>query len=99
MDTRMVGWAVQRTGAGREKAGEPVDAHAGIKFLAKPGDKVTAAQPIATLYGSSPAHLDEAAVLLTRAIRYSDVAPIIPPRINSVPITAQNAANYTKESA
>jgi pyrimidine-nucleoside phosphorylase len=99
MDTRLVGWAVQRTGAGRERAGEPVDAHAGIKFLAKPGDKVTAAQPIATLYGSSPAHLDEAAALLTKAIHYSDAAPTIAPRIHSVPITAQNAVSYTKEPA
>jgi thymidine phosphorylase len=32
MDTTEIGWAVQRTGAGREKAGEPVDPHAGIEF-------------------------------------------------------------------
>ena len=30
MDTTKIGWAVQRLGAGREKAGEPVDPHAGI---------------------------------------------------------------------
>jgi pyrimidine-nucleoside phosphorylase len=33
MDTTMLGWAVQRLGAGREKAGEPVDPHAGIAFM------------------------------------------------------------------
>jgi len=98
IDTRLAGWAVQRTGAGREKAGEPVDAHAGIKFISKPGDKVAAAQPIATLYGSSSAHLDEAAALLRKAIQYTNTQPSIPPRINSVPITAQNAALYTKDS-
>ena len=32
MDTTALGWAVQRLGAGREKAGEPVDPHAGIVF-------------------------------------------------------------------
>ena len=34
MDTTGIGWAVQRTGAGREKSGEPVDPHAGILFHA-----------------------------------------------------------------
>ena len=37
MDTTALGWAVQRTGAGREKAGEPVDPHAGILFHARRG--------------------------------------------------------------
>ncbi len=37
MDTTALGWAVQRTGAGREKAGEPVDPHAGIVFHARRG--------------------------------------------------------------
>ncbi len=37
MDTTALGWAVQRLGAGREKAGEPVDPHAGIHFHAHRG--------------------------------------------------------------
>jgi pyrimidine-nucleoside phosphorylase len=40
MDTTALGWAVQRTGAGREKAGEPVDPHAGILFHARRGARV-----------------------------------------------------------
>ena len=40
MDTTALGWAVQRTGAGREKAGEPVDPHAGIVFHARRGARV-----------------------------------------------------------
>ena len=36
MDTTALGWAVQRTGAGREKAGEPVDPHAGIRLSRAP---------------------------------------------------------------
>ncbi len=40
MDTTALGWAVQRTGAGREKAGERVDPHAGILFHAKRGAQV-----------------------------------------------------------
>ena len=40
MDTTALGWAVQRTGAGREKAGEPVDPHAGIVFHARRGAQI-----------------------------------------------------------
>ncbi len=50
-----IGWAVQRTGAGREKAGEPVDPHAGILFHARRGARVEKGQPIATLYATNPA--------------------------------------------
>ena len=54
MDTTEIGWAVQRTGAGREKAGEPVDPHAGILFHARRGAHVEKGQPIATLYATTP---------------------------------------------
>ena len=54
MDTTGIGWAVQRTGAGRERAGEPVDPHAGILFHARLGANVEAGQPLATLYASNP---------------------------------------------
>src|SRR5580698_8679930 len=58
MDTMALGWAVQRTGAGREKAGEPVDPHAGIVFHARRGAKVERGQPLATLYATTEALLD-----------------------------------------
>jgi pyrimidine-nucleoside phosphorylase len=54
MDTTALGWAVQRTGAGREKAGEPVDPHAGILFHARRGARVERGQPFATLYATRP---------------------------------------------
>jgi thymidine phosphorylase len=57
MDTTKIGWAVQRTGAGREKAGEPVDPHAGIEFHARRGAHVEQGQPIATLYATNKAML------------------------------------------
>ena len=59
MDTTALGWAVQRTGAGREKAGEPVDPHAGIDFHARRGARVEKGQPLATLYATSAALLAE----------------------------------------
>jgi pyrimidine-nucleoside phosphorylase len=75
MDTTALGWAVQRTGAGREKAGEPVDPHAGILFHARRGAQVEQGQPLATLYATSPAHLPEPKEILRRAIIISENPP------------------------
>jgi pyrimidine-nucleoside phosphorylase len=71
MDTTALGWAVQRTGAGREKAGEPVDPHAGIVFHARRGAHVKAGEPIATIYATNEAMLDEPEAILRSAIHLS----------------------------
>jgi pyrimidine-nucleoside phosphorylase len=84
MDTTLLGWAVQRTGAGREKAGEPVDAHAGIAFHARRGAFVEEGQPIATLYATSAAHLDEPEALLKQAILISEAEPEAAPLVSRV---------------
>jgi pyrimidine-nucleoside phosphorylase len=75
MDTTALGWAVQRLGAGREKAGEPVDPHAGILFHARRGAQVERRQPLATLYATSAAHLAEPREILRRAITISKAPP------------------------
>ena len=71
MDTTALGWAVQRLGAGREKAGEPVDPHAGILFHAKRGSRLRRGEPLATLYATNEAMLAEPVDLVKRAIRFS----------------------------
>jgi pyrimidine-nucleoside phosphorylase len=95
MDTTAIGWAVQRTGAGREKAGEPVDAHAGIVFHAKRGDYVEEGQALITIYASTPARLAEPSALLKRAVRFSKDSPQRAPMalIQQV-FTQENAAAY-----
>jgi len=75
MDTTKIGWAVQRLGAGREKAGEPVDPHAGILFHARRGAFVEKGFPIATLYATTPAMLAEPLALLNEAITLSENPP------------------------
>jgi pyrimidine-nucleoside phosphorylase len=75
MDTTALGWAVQRTGAGREKAGEPVDPHAGIDFHARRGAHLEKGQPLATLYATSPALLAEPEEILHQAIVFSPAPP------------------------
>jgi pyrimidine-nucleoside phosphorylase len=86
MDTTAIGWAVQRTGAGREARDtsevpaeslgwEPVDPHAGIVFHARRGDRVEKGGPIATLYATSEAQMEEAVGRLRAAIRIADEPP------------------------
>jgi len=75
MDTTMLGWAVQRLGAGREKAGQPVDPHAGIHFHARRSAYVEKGQPLATLYATSASLLAEPTALLQKAIIFSETKP------------------------
>ena len=75
MDTTALGWAVQRTGAGREKAGEKVDPDAGIVFHARRGARVEKGQPFATLYATTPTQLDEPEAILKRAVVFSETPP------------------------
>ena len=84
MDTTMLGWAVQRLGAGREKAGEPVDPHAGIHFHAKRGALVEKGQPLATLYATHAGLLAEPAALLRNAVAISESKPEPVPLVNRV---------------
>ncbi|MGA2909014.1 MAG: thymidine phosphorylase [Terracidiphilus sp.] len=91
MDTTALGWAVQRTGAGREKPGEPVDPHAGILFHARRGAKIEKDQPFATVYATRPEMLSEPVAILKQAIAFSKT----PPR-EVVPLVGRV---FTKENA
>ncbi len=75
MDTTALGWAVQRTGAGREQAGEPVDPHAGIVFHARRGAQVEKGQPFATVYATNAELLAEPIEILKRAIQFTENPP------------------------
>ena len=90
MDTTALGWAVQRTGAGREIAGEPVDPHAGIDFHARRGAHLEKGQPLATLYATSPELLAEPSEILHQAIVLSPAPPPVVPLISRI---------FTRESA
>jgi pyrimidine-nucleoside phosphorylase len=97
MDTTKIGWAVQRTGAGRETAGEPVDPHAGILFHAKRGTRVEKGQPIATLYATREAMMDEPVELLSQAITLSPNAPQPVELIGPI-FTRVNAEAYLRDA-
>jgi pyrimidine-nucleoside phosphorylase len=72
VDCESVGWAVQRLGAGREQAGEPVSAMAGIELHAKVGDHVEAGQLLYTMFADEARRLDEPATLLLKATLIGD---------------------------
>jgi pyrimidine-nucleoside phosphorylase len=97
MDTTALGWAVQRTGAGREKAGEPVDANAGILFHARRGARVEQGQPFATIYATTEAMLREPAELLRNAVTISASPPEPVPLVSRI-ITRENAENYLRNA-
>jgi pyrimidine-nucleoside phosphorylase len=97
MDTTKIGWAVQRLGAGREKAGEPVDPHAGILFHARRGAYVERGQPIATLYATTPSMLAEPIALLKDAITISKDPPDAVPLVSRI-FTRETAENYLENA-
>jgi pyrimidine-nucleoside phosphorylase len=94
MDCEKIGWAVQRLGAGREKAGEPVEAHAGLEMHAKLGSRVVEGQPLVTIFAADPAKLAEPEILLREAIIIAEKPGIVPPLVYEY-VTAENANNLS----
>jgi len=86
MDTRQIGWAIQRLGAGRANPGDPVSAHAGIEMHVRLGDHIAADSPILTIFTESedPAILAECRAMLAAAIHITDAAPTLNPIIRQI---------------
>ncbi|WP_435611196.1 thymidine phosphorylase [Streptomyces sp. C10-9-1] len=72
LDAYGVGIAAWRLGAGRARKEDPVQAGAGVELHAKPGDAVTAGQPLMTLHTDTPEKFTYALDALSAAY---DVAP------------------------
>jgi thymidine phosphorylase len=64
LDALGVGVAAWRLGAGRSRPGEQVQAAAGVVLHAKPGDTVTAGQPLLTLHTDTPERFERAMAAL-----------------------------------
>ncbi|MGN9792232.1 thymidine phosphorylase [Streptomyces sp. OZ13] len=60
LDAYDIGIAAWRLGAGRARKEDPVQAGAGVEIHAKPGDTVTAGQPLLTLHTDTPEKFDYA---------------------------------------
>jgi pyrimidine-nucleoside phosphorylase len=81
LDCGQIGWAVQRTGAGRIVPGEQVSAHAGIETHKKIGDPVAAGETLFTIFVEQEERLEPVAALLNRCFMLSDTplppAPLV----------------------
>ena len=93
MDCMKIGWAVQRLGAGRERAGEKVAPHAGIEMRAKLGTRVRAGQPLFTLFADDEGLFIEPERLLTEAVEIADEPAPVPPLVAQI-ITADNKNQF-----
>jgi len=97
MDTTALGWAVQRTGAGREKADAPVDPHAGIVFHARCGAYLEKGQPMATVYATEEGMLREPVEILKQAIGFAKTQPE-PVELVSRVFTRESAEEYLRNA-
>jgi pyrimidine-nucleoside phosphorylase len=97
MDTMKLGWAVQRTGAGREFPGLPVDPHAGIAFHARRGAHIEQGQPLATLYATNAAKLAESLALFKQAITFTQSPPKAVPLVSRI-FTLAAAEEYLRNA-
>ncbi|HME58779.1 MAG TPA: thymidine phosphorylase [Terracidiphilus sp.] len=93
MDCAKIGWAVQRLGAGRERAGQPVAPHAGLEMLAKLGSRVEAGQPLCMLFADDDALFAEPERLLAEAVRIEAEPAEIPALVGET-ITAENKNQF-----
>jgi thymidine phosphorylase len=71
LDAYAVGVSAWRLGAGRARKEDPVQAGAGIEIHAKPGQPVTAGQPLLTLHTDTPEKFGYALAALDGAIEIS----------------------------
>ena len=75
LDALAVGVAAWRLGAGRARKEDPVQAGAGVVIHAKPGDRVTAGQPLLTLHTDTPDRFERAKEALVGAWTIDESSP------------------------
>jgi thymidine phosphorylase len=75
LGAELVGRASIALGAGRQRAGEPIDPGAGVLIEAPVGEKVSVGDPVLTLLSNTVSSLDAARAFAERAITIGDAAP------------------------
>jgi pyrimidine-nucleoside phosphorylase len=79
LDAELVGRASVALGAGRDRVEDPVDPAVGLMVLRKPGDHVTAGEPLLELHYRDTPRLDAALALVHAAVVVDDEPPSILP--------------------
>ncbi|WP_134764661.1 thymidine phosphorylase [Nocardioides sp. 1609] len=77
LDAMAVGMAAWRLGAGRARKEDPVQAGAGVVWHARPGDEVTAGEPLFTLLTDEPARFERALASLEGGWDVGDAADVV----------------------
>jgi pyrimidine-nucleoside phosphorylase len=75
LDALLVGRAAVALGAGRDKKGDAVDLSAGVRLRKKPGEAVSAGEPIMELHYNDESRVAAAVHLATQAAVIGDKAP------------------------
>ena len=70
MNAETVGRAAMRLGGGRERKEDEIDPGAGLLLHKKPGERVSAGEPIATLYTSRAERVGEASEMFLAACAF-----------------------------
>ncbi|WP_028659577.1 thymidine phosphorylase [Nocardioides insulae] len=84
LDAMAVGLAGWRLGAGRARREDPVQPAAGVEWHARPGERVSAGQPLFTLHTDEPARFERALAALDGGWEIGDShtpAPLVLDRI------------------
>jgi thymidine phosphorylase len=78
VDAYAVGVAAWRLGAGRARKEDPVSAGAGVVLRARPGDEVTAGQPLLELHTDEPDRIERALAALDGAVTFGPTSASLP---------------------
>lgn len=81
VDAGKIGLAGVALGVGRNRTEDAVSPDVGIIFDKLRGDRVSSGERVATLYGSSPAGLEDALALVSSSLAVSDLSPVSRPLI------------------
>jgi thymidine phosphorylase len=86
LDALAVGTAAWRLGAGRSRKEDPVQAGAGVRWHARPGDRVTEGRPLLTLLSDEPDRFERALAALDGAFDIDSDAPEKSSSVDAGPI-------------
>jgi thymidine phosphorylase len=81
VDAYRIGVAAWRLGAGRARKEDPVSAAAGVVLRHRPGDRVTAGEPLFELRAEDPRRIPEALTEARDAVRVSATPPAAQPLV------------------
>ena len=82
VDPRAIGYGVIELGGGRRNMEAKIDPSVGFVITAKPGDRVTKGETLATVYARSKEDLDVGRAILGGAITISDETPTSLPLVS-----------------